>query len=284
MADDLLRVTQLATAAIPSSGERIPRVGLGTWQTFDAGSDRARLARLAETLRAFAEGGGTVLDTSPMYGSAERVLGDLVAETGLRERLFLATKVWTSGRARGETQMLESMALLRTRRVELMQIHNLLDWRTHLATLRAWKERGTFRYIGITHYARGAREELMRVLRAERVDFVQFALSLDEPDAARDLLPLCAERGVAFLANRPFGEGSALARVRNVPLPPVAADAGVTSWAQYLLAWTLSHAEVTCAIPGTSRPEHVRENLAVARRPLPDAALRARMATAWRAR
>lgn len=272
----------LATSAIPSTGEKIPRIGLGTWQTFDVGDDPAGRAPLAAVLREFVAAGARMVDTSPMYGRSERVLGDLVAEARIRDRLFLATKVWTTGRAAGVAQMEESLRLLRTDRVELMQIHNLVDWRTHLATLRAWKAEGRARLIGITHYSAGALDDLARVVRAEQLDFVQYALSLDEPEAAQEFLALCADRGVAFIANRPFGGGGALARVRGKPLPVWCAELGIGSWAQFLLRWVLAHPEVTCAIPGTSRPQHMRDNLDAARRPMPDAATRAKMAAAWR--
>lgn len=271
----------IATATIPSTGERIPRLGLGTWQTFDIGDDPAARAQLAAVLREFAAAGARLVDTSPMYGRSERVLGELVTQEGLRERLFIATKVWTTGRAAGVAQMEESLRLLRTDRVELMQIHNLVDWRTHLATLREWKERGRARLIGVTHYSAGALDDLARVVQSEPLDFVQYALSLDEPEAAADFLKRCADRGVAFIANRPFG-GGALARVRGKPLPPWCAELGIGSWAQFLLRWVLSHPEVTCAIPGTSRPQHLRDNLSAARGPMPDAATRAKLAAAWR--
>lgn len=271
-----------ARARIPSSGVEITRIGLGTWQTFDVGGDAARRTQLAEVLRVFTAGGGDVVDTSPMYGSAEAVLGDLAAETGLRERLFLATKVWTTGEAAGVRQMEDSLRKLRTGRVELMQIHNLTDWRTHLKTLRAWKEQGRFRHIGITHYVASAYPEVARILRNEPLDFLQLNLSLDEPEAAETLLALSADRGVAFIANRPFGGGGAFARTRDRPLPEWAREAGIGSWAQFLLKWVLSHPEVTCAIPGTSRPQHMRDNLAAAAGPPPDAALRRRMAEHWR--
>jgi diketogulonate reductase-like aldo/keto reductase len=272
----------LATSTIPSTGEKLPRLGLGTWQTFDVGPDAAARAQLAEVLREFVAAGAKLVDTSPMYGRAEQTLGDLTAEAGVRDRLFVATKVWTSGRAAGVAQMEESLRRLRTAQVELMQIHNLVDWRTHLATLREWKERGRTRLIGVTHYTSGALDDLARVVRSEPVDFVQYALSLDETEAAPDFLRLCADRGVAFIANRPFGGGGALARVRGKPLPAFAAELGITSWAQFLLKWVLSHPEVTCAIPGTSRPQHLRDNLQAARGPMPDAAQRAKMAAAWR--
>ncbi len=272
----------LATSVIPATGERLPRIGLGTWQSFDVGEDESARAGLRAVLRELAAAGPCLVDTSPMYGRAERVLGDLLAETGLRGILFLATKVWTTGRAAGIEQMGTSLRLLRTERVELMQIHNLVDWRTQLATLRDWKERGRTRLIGITHYTAGAMDALADVIRRERVDFVQYALSLDEPEASGDFLRLCADHGVAFIANRPFGGGGSLGRVRGRPLPEFAREAGIGSWAQYLLKWVLAHPEVTCAIPGTRRLEHLRDNLAAGRGAMPDAALRAKLATAWR--
>lgn len=272
----------VATAPIPSSGERLPRVGLGTWRTFDVGSDRARRARLADVLRALVEGGGSVVDTSPMYGSSPEVLGELIVETGLRDRLWLATKVWTSGDDRGRAQIDEQYRLLRADRLELLQVHNLSDWRTQLATLRQLRDAGRVRYVGITHYQRGAIDDMARVVRAEKLDFVQYPLSLEEPAAAGDFLSLCADRGVAFIANRPYGEGGALSRVRSKTLPPWTAELGITSWAQFLLKWILSHPEVTCTIPGTSNPAHMRENLAAASGPALDASARARLAAHWR--
>lgn len=271
-----------ARATIPATGLSVTRVGLGTWRTFDASNDPALRARLAEVLRAFVAGGGEVVDTSPMYGSSPAVLGDLARDTGLRDRLFLATKVWTSGRAAGEAQMEEQLRRLRTDRVELMQIHNLVDWRTHLATLRRWQETGRARHIGITHYTSSAADDLERIVRNEKIDFVQFALSLAEPRAADRLLGACAERGVAFIANRPFGGGDAFDRVRGQELPPWAAELGIATWGQFLLKWILAHPEVTCTIPATTNPARVTENLAAAHGPALDATQRARLASHWR--
>jgi diketogulonate reductase-like aldo/keto reductase len=274
--------TPLSEATIPSSGRKVARIGLGTWRVFDVGSDLTMRTRLADVLRTFTEAGGKVVDTSPMYGSAETVLGDLAAETGLREQLFLATKVWTSGADNGVAQMESSLRKLRTSRVELMEIHNLLDWRAHLPNLRRWKEDGRIAHLGITHYTAGALDDLTRVVRTEKLDFVQYALSLEEPQAAGDFLKLCADRGVAFIANRPFAEGAAFARSRGRSLPPWAAELGITSWAQFLLKWILSHPEVTCAIAGTSRAEHMRDNLGAARGVPLSAADRDRLAAHWR--
>jgi diketogulonate reductase-like aldo/keto reductase len=273
----------LPLATIPSSGEGIPRLGLGTWQTFDVGQDARRRADLAETLRVFTAAGGRVVDSSPMYGTSEAVVGDLVEAARLRDRLWLATKVWTTGARAGEQQMNTSLERLRSPRIELMQVHNLVDWRTHLRTLRAWKERGTIRYIGVTHYTASSHGELERVLRSERVDFLQLNLSLDEPEAAERMLALCTDRGVAFIANRPFGGGASFRRALGKPLPAWAAELGVTSWAQFMLKWVLSFDAVTCAIPGTGNPRHMADNLGGARGRLPDAAMRQRMAQAWRA-
>lgn len=274
--------TPLMHATIPSSGRQVARVGLGTWRVFDVGSDLTRRTQLAAVLRDYAAAGGDVVDTSPMYGSAETVLGDLAAETGLREKLFFATKIWTSGAEAGLAQMESSLRKLRTSRVELMEIHNLLDWRAHLPNLRRWKEEGRVAHIGVTHYAAGTLDELTRVVRAEKLDFVQYALSLEEPQAAGDFLKLCADRGVAFIANRPFAEGAAFARTRGKSLPPWAAELGITSWAQFLLKWILAHPEVTCTIAGTSRVEHLRDNLGAGRGAPLTAADRDRLAAFWR--
>ena len=271
-----------ARAVIPSSGLSVTRVGLGTWRTFDAGRDPARRARLAEVLRVLVAGGGELVDTSPMYGSSPAVLGDLAHDAGLRDRLFLATKVWTSGRDAGEAQLEEQLRRLRTDRLELLQVHNLVDWRTQLATLRRWQEAGRTRHIGITHYLPGAADELERIVRSERIDFVQFALSLEEPRAAGRLVGVCADHGVAFIANRPFAEGAAFGRVRGREVPPWAAELGIATWGQFLLRWILAHPGVTCTIPGTGDPAHMAENLAAARGPAPDASPRDRLATHWR--
>jgi diketogulonate reductase-like aldo/keto reductase len=272
----------LARATVSSSGRSLARVGLGTWRVFDVGGDTAGRAQLAEVLRVFTTAGGDVVDTSPMYGSAETVLGDLAAETGLRDKLFFATKVWTSGADAGLAQMESSFRKLRTKQVELMEIHNLLDWRTHLPALRRWKDEGRIAHLGVTHYTAGALDELTRVVRTEKLDFVQYALSLEEPQAAGDFLKLCADRGTAFIANRPFAEGAAFSRVRGKSLPPWAAELGIASWAQFLLKWILAHPEVTCAITGTSRPAHMADNLGAARGAALNAADRARLAAHWR--
>jgi diketogulonate reductase-like aldo/keto reductase len=263
---------------IPASGEKIPVVGLGTWRTFDVGGSATERDPLEEVLRSFVALGGRVVDSSPMYGAAESIVGDLAAKLAVGDRLFLATKVWTSGRDAGVRQMEQSLRRLRARKVDLMQIHNLLDWRTHLATLREWKAAGRVRYVGVTHYTSSAYDELERVLQSETLDFVQVNYSLGEREAERRILPLARDRGVAVLANRPFAEGGLFQRVRGQALPPWAAELDCESWAQLFLKWILAHPAVTCVIPATSRPQHLADNMKAGTGPLPDAAMRDRMA------
>ncbi len=263
---------------IPNSGELLPVIGLGTWQTFDVGTADAERASLREVLRRFAELGGRVVDSSPMYGNSEGVLGDLAAALGLQKKLFLATKVWTSGREAGIRQMQESFRRMRTERMDLMQVHNLLDWRTHLATLRGWKEQGKVRHLGVTHYTESAYGDLARVLETEPLDFVQLNYSIVEREAERRLLPLAAERRVAVIVNRPFAQASLFEKVRGKSLPSWAAEIDCTSWAQFFLKFIVSHPAVTCAIPATRKVEHLIDNMQAGTGRLPDAAMRARMA------
>ena len=265
-----------ASRVFPQEKVKLPKIGLGTWQTFDVGTDAAARAQLREVLRIFA-GAGKVIDSSPMYGSSESVAGDLIAELGLRERLFIATKVYTSGRDAGIQQMETSFKRLRVKRMDLMQVHNLVDVATHTETLKQWKEKGRVRHIGITHYTASAYAEVERWLQTGAYDFVQINYSLAERDAEKRLLPLAAERKVAVIINRPFAEGALFRRTKGKALPPWAAELGIASWAQYFLKWIVSHPAVTCAIPGTGRPEHMRDNLAAAQGPLPDAATRKKM-------
>jgi diketogulonate reductase-like aldo/keto reductase len=269
----------LLARPIPSTGEALPAVGLGTWRTFDVGPGAAERGPLAEVLRRFVALGGRVVDTSPMYGHAESAVGDLAAEAGLHRSLFLATKVWTSGREPGIAQMERSLRRLRAERLDLIQVHNLVDWRTHLATFGDWKRQGRVRYAGVTHYTAEGQAELERVLRTEPVDALQVNYSPAEPEAERRLLPLAQDRGVAVVVNRPFAEGALLGRLRGRPLPGWAAELGCRSWAQAILKWILADPAVTCVVPATSRAEHVADNLGAAREPLPDAALRRRILT-----
>jgi diketogulonate reductase-like aldo/keto reductase len=222
--------------------------------------------------------GRGVVDSSPMYGSSESVVGDLMAEAGLGDKLFVATKIWTSGRDSGIRQMETSFRRLRVERMDLMQVHNLQDVETHTRTLREWKDKKRVRYIGITHYTSSAYAQVERLLKTGEYDFVQINYSLGERESGRRLLPLAHERKVAVIANRPFAEGALFRRVKGKPLPPWAAELGIASWAQYFLKWIVSHPAVTCAIPGTGNPMHMQDNLGAGSGPLPDAGMRKKMA------
>jgi aryl-alcohol dehydrogenase-like predicted oxidoreductase len=272
---------KMQTRKIPSSGAALPVIGCGTWRTFDAGPTPAERAPLAEVLQTLFDAGGSVIDSSPMYGRAEAVTGDLLTAMKAQDKAFVATKVWTRGREAGIKQMELSLAALQRQRIELMQIHNLVDWRTQLATLRAWKAEKRIRYLGVTHYTESAHADLEAVMRSEALDFVQLNYSLDDRAAARRLLPLAAERGIAVLVNQPFGGGELLRALRGRPLPLWAADIGCESWAQILLKFCLAHPAVTCVIPGTSRPEHMADNVRAGFGALPDAATRAKIAALW---
>jgi len=269
---------QMNRRKILSSGELLPVVGVGTWRTFDVGGKPEDRAPVAEVLRLLFEAGGSAIDTSPMYGSAEAVVGSLLAAAGSRSKAFIATKVWTNGRDNGVAQMQASMRLLRTDRIDLMQVHNLVDWRAHLPTLQAWKADGRIRYLGITHYTQSAHDELERVMRAERWDFVQLNYALDDRAVEQRLLPLAAERGIAVIVNQPFGGGGLLRKLSSRKLPDWAAEISVTSWAQLLLKFVLANPAVTCVIPGTGKPEHMKDNLQAGFGTYPDAALLKRMA------
>jgi diketogulonate reductase-like aldo/keto reductase len=262
---------------IPRSGEMLPAVGVGTWQTFDVGANAGDRGELKEVLRLLVERGGSVIDSSPMYGKAEGVVGDLSAELNLREKLFLATKVWTSGRESGIRQMETSLRRMRAQRMDLMQVHNLQDVAVHAKTLREWKDAGRIRYAGITHYHSGAYADLERLVKTGAWDFVQFNYSMAEREAERRLLPLCAESGVAVIVNRPFSQASLFPRVKGKPLPAWAAEIDCASWAQFFLKYLLSHPAVTCAIPGTSRVDHLKDNLQAGMGRQPSAAMRRRM-------
>ena len=266
------------TRKIPSTGEELPAVGLGTWQVFDAGNDTSARAPLREGIAAFSRAGGRLIDSSPMYRSAESVAGDLVAELGLRERLFIATKVWTRGREEGIAQMETSFRRLKVRQMDLMQVHNLLDADVHTKTLNDMKAKGRIRYTGITHYTASAYAEVERQLKREKYDFLQINYSLAERESEYKLLNLCREKGIAVIANRPFAEGEMLRRVRGKPLPPWAAELGVAGGAQYFLKWIVGHPAVTCVIPGTGKPGHIADNVAAGFGALPGDAMRRRMA------
>lgn len=274
----------MISRAIPSTGDTLPAIGLGTWQTFDVAADERSRAPLRTVLQEFAAAGATVIDSSPMYGRSEAVIGDLAADLGLRPRLFIATKVWVRGRSEGIHQMEESMRKLRVERVDLMQVHNLVDARVHLDTLRGWKADGRVRYIGVTHYTSRGADEIADLLGTTSVDFVQINYGPAERDAERRLFPLTLDRGIAVLANRPLGGDThgVLKRIRDRALPAWAADIDCTSWPQLMLKFVISHPAVTCAIPATSRLDHLRDNLQAATGRLPDAETRERIAAATR--
>ncbi|WP_144141984.1 aldo/keto reductase [Paraburkholderia sp. BCC1884] len=271
---------KMARRAIPSTGERLPVVGCGTWRTFDVGDDPAGRAQLAEVLRILFEAGGAVIDSSPMYGSSEAVAGALLTQLDAHGKAFVATKVWTEGREAGIAQMEESMRRFQQSRVDLMQVHNLLDWRTQLATLRDWKARGRIRYTGITHYTSSAFGEVASVMRSEKPDFVQINYAADDRTAEKHILPLAAELEIGVVINQPFGGGGLLARVTNTPLPAWAAEIDCTSWAQVLLKFVLAQPAVTVVIPGTGRPQYMADNVRAGSGPLPDKAMRARIVAA----
>jgi diketogulonate reductase-like aldo/keto reductase len=262
---------------IPRSGESLPVIGLGTWQTFDVGAGSAERAPMKDVLREFVQRGGSVIDSSPMYGKSEIVSGEIAAELGIRKQLFVATKVWTSGRDAGIRQMEESFRRLRVTKLDLMQVHNLVDYRTQLTTLRKWRDEGKIRYLGVTHYHAGAYAELARVLATEDLDFVQLNYSMAERDAEERLLPLAAEKRIAVLVNRPFAGSALFEHARGKILPPWAKEIGCTSWAQYFLKFIIAHPAVTCAIPATSKASHLIDNMQAGSGPLPDARMRAQM-------
>jgi diketogulonate reductase-like aldo/keto reductase len=270
----------MLTRPIPQSNERLPVVGIGTWQTFDVAPLVRDLDQRRQVLSALFDAGGTVIDSSPMYGRAETMVGTVLGSMQAHGKAFLATKVWTTGEAAGRRQMTESAAKMGGP-VDLMQIHNLVDWRTHLRTLRAWKEEKRIRYIGLTHYTVPALDDLGAIIRTESVDFLQFAYSINVREAETRLLPLATERGVAVLVNRPFDSGSLFQRVRGKSLPAWAAEFGCASWAQFFLKYILGHPAVTCAIPATARPDHAHDMLGAGIGRLPDATQRQRMAAHW---
>jgi len=262
--------SRMITRKIPRSGEALPAVGMGTWQTFDVGPSAEARAPLLEVLRRFFDGGGRLIDSSPMYGRSETVVGDLLAEGGFVGKPFLATKVWTRGKQAGIDQMDESMRRMRTKRLDLLQVHNLVDVDTQLETLRAWKEEGRVRYVGVTHYQLGAFDDIERLVKSQPLDFIQIPYSVGVREAEKRILPLAQERGVAAIVMRPFEGGTLFRDARAKQLPPFAAELGATSWAQLFLKFILAHPAVTCAIPATSKPAHMSDNLLAMRGALPD--------------
>ncbi|WP_349616540.1 aldo/keto reductase [Azotobacter salinestris] len=272
-----LAAEPLLARRIPSSGEELPAIGLGTSRTHDVALDDESLAPLLEVLRTLVEGGGSLVDTAPSYGRAERVTGELARRLGVRDRLFLASKVSSSGREAGRRQIEASFRALQTDRIDLMQVHNLQDTATQLALLRELKAQGRLRYVGVTHYRDSAHDDLLTVLRKEKVDFVQFNYSVGERNAEKRLLPFCADHGIATLINRPFMRGELFARVKGQPLPPLAQELGASSWAQLLLKYILAEPAVTAVIPATDKPRYMADNLLAGQGRLPDAGQRAQI-------
>ena len=247
--------------AIPSTNEELPCIGMGTWQTFDVGISSSELTPLREVLKSFYEHQGTLVDSSPMYGNAERVTGDISTELDLNSNLFIATKVWTSGADEGIQQMNTSFRLLKRNVIDLMQIHNLVDWQTHIKTLRKWKEEGKIRYIGLTHYTDSAHDTLCSIIKNAPVDFLQQNYNLLDRNAEDKLIPLAQEKGIATLINRPFEEGSLFDHVKGKALPEWAIEFDCKSWAQLFLKFILANPAVTCVIPATSNLKHLLDNM-----------------------
>jgi diketogulonate reductase-like aldo/keto reductase len=271
----------MLTRNIPSSGEPLPVIGLGTYKGFDVSLRGDERAALTETLTALFSACGAAIDSSPMYGRAEGVVGELLAVQRFRPKAFVATKVWTEGRAAAIEQMNRSMNLLRCEQIDLMQIHNLVDWKTHLATLRAWKEEGRIRYLGITHYSSSAYAQMENIMHSEALDFVQLNYSLDEREAEQRLLPLARERKIAVLVNLPFGQGRLFGTLRGKPVPEWLRETGCETWAQALLKFVLAHKAVTCVIPGTGNPAHMAENCKAGKGALLEAPAVKKLETFW---
>ena len=265
---------------IPSTGERLPVIGLGTWQTFDVSPNSAEAEVRREVLKQFYETGGRAVDSSPMYGRAEGLVGELARDLKISDQLFLATKVWTRGRENGVEQMQQSARRLRRHIIDLMQVHNLVDVDTHLITLRTMKSQGLIRYIGVTHYTEAAYDRIMALMRSrgQPLDFVQFNYNIAARQAEKRLLPLAADLGVATMINEPFEKGTLFRTVRGRKLPEWAKEFDCESWAQFFLKYIVSHPAVTCAIPATANPEHVVDNTRSGYGRLPDAAARKKMA------
>ena len=267
----------LITRPIPSSGEQLPVMGMGSSRTFDVAMDEQVLADLTKVLRIFFDRQGALIDSSPMYGAAESVLGEILSRLPNKDKLFAATKVWTDGQQAGIAQMQESSRRIKVPAFDLMQVHNLRDWNLHLATLRRWKEEGKIRYLGITTSHKRFHGELEQIMRKSQLDFVQFSYNIDNRLAEERLLPIAADRGIATLINRPFQRGSLFKRTRGEPLPDLAKELGCESWGQFFLKFIIGHPAVTCLIPATSKAHHMADNMGANFGPVPDDAQRQEM-------
>lgn len=263
---------------IPSSGDKLPMVGLGTWQTFDIGNSRSELEIRKQVLAEMHKLGGTVIDSSPMYGSSEAVVGEAASQLDSQDKFFYATKVWTSGKQDGIDQMNSSFKKMKRKKMDLMQIHNLVDWETHVKTLRAWKEEGKISYWGLTHYVDSAHPTLEAIIKSDRPDFVQFNYSIRSRNAEKSLFDTCQKNEVATIINQPYESGSLFRKIRGKELPGWASDYDITSWGQYFLKFILSNEAVTCAIPGTSNLKHVIDNMGAGYGTLPNTSAREKMA------
>lgn len=261
------------TRLIPSSNEALPIVGLGTWQTFDVGNAESAKAPLKEVLKILIEAGGSVIDSSPMYGKSEAVVGALTKELQIKNKIFEATKVWTSGREEGIDQMNTSMRLMKANPMDLMQVHNLVDWKTHLKTLKKWKEEKKVRYIGITHYHKGGYAEMERIMKSEPLDFIQINYNVAVRGAAERILPLAKDKGIAVVINRPYEGGNLFRKIKGKDFPEWAKEFDAESWGQIFLKFILSHEAVNCVIPGTAKAKHMRDNVQAGFGKLPDAKL-----------
>ncbi|MGB5819613.1 MAG: aldo/keto reductase [Saonia sp.] len=262
---------------IPSSGESLPVVGLGTWQSFDVGNDLSSRITLKKVLTHMKAYGGKCIDSSPMYGSSEEVVGDLTSELQIQDNFFYATKVWTSGKQSGIDQMHTSMERMNRKRMDLMQIHNLVDWKTHSKTLRDWKERGKISYWGITHYTNSSHDTLAKIIKSEKPDFVQFNYSINQRNAEKSLLRVAKENKTAVLINRPYDGGSLFSSTRGKELPDWCKDLKISSWGQFFLKYILSNDAVNCVIPGTSKPHHMIDNMKAGMGVLPTETIKKKM-------
>ena len=273
----------LITRPIPTSGELLPVMGVGSSITFDTGLDNTTLENLTAVMRAFFNGGGTLIDSSPMYGNAETVLGAVLSRLETKPGLFAATKVWTRGREAGIEQMRDSSAKMHVPVFDLMQIHNLVDWKVHLQTLLRWKEEGKIRYIGITTSHRRNHAELEQIMRQQTIDFVQFSYNIDNRLAEKRLLPIAAERGIATLINRPYQRGALFQRSAGKPLPGLATELGCDSWGQFFLKFIIGHPAVSCLIPATAKLHHMQDNMGANFGPVPDPSQRRDMLKIYQA-
>ena len=262
---------------IPVSGEELPIVGLGTWQTFDVGANEEQRLQLVEVLKEMKKLGGRMIDSSPMYGTSEKVVGDLCTQLNIQDSFFYATKVWTNGQQAGIDQMNASFKKMQRQQMDLMQIHNLVDWETHIKTLRDWKSEGKIRYWGFTHYTDASHDELARLIKQEQPDFVQFNYNINDRHAENRLLDTAKDHGVAVIINQPFDSGNLFRKIRGKQLPEWCKDIDIKSWGQYFLKYILGHEAVNCVIPGTSQVKHVTDNMGAGYGRLPDIKERKRM-------